>query len=138
MGSGLTFNCYFVGLDKTELKFMPFYKLIFALCLITVICGGALGFVTKQLTFALTAKAWGYMLILALTSTLVATGLLQRGIQLTDGATAAILSTFEPTTSFFFAAAILGEEVNAIHILGCGLIVLSVVVLARSKAGRER
>ena len=136
LASGLTFSCYFIGLDKTDLKYTPFHKLTFALCLITVLCVGPPALLTGQLTFNLTAKAWAYTVTLALVTTLGSAGLLQRGIQLTDGATAAILSTFEPLTSFVFAAAFLGEAVTLTQVIGCGLIALSVVVLTRAKVGK--
>ncbi|UQZ90254.1 EamA family transporter [Deltaproteobacteria bacterium Smac51] len=133
LASGLTFTCYFIGLDKTELKYMPFHKLTFALCLITSLSCGILGLLTGQLTLELTFQAWVCTVMLSVLTTLGAAGLLQRGIQLTDGTTAAILSTFEPITSFMFAAAILGEAITSSQLLGCGFIVMSVILLTSSK-----
>ena len=133
LASGLACAVYFIGIDKTGLKFTSPHKLLFALCCVSTLCTGALGLLTGQITFDLTATAWTYTIILAVTTTFGAAGLLQRGIQLTDGTTAAILSTFEPITSFMFAAVILGEAVTATQIISCGFILLSVVILTRTK-----
>ena len=132
--SGFTFAYYIICLDKSELKKMHYFKLSFYTCLVVGIVSGLYGTATGTLTFALSPKAWLYSGIVSLFVSVGAVTLLQLGIKYTGGATASILSTFEPITSVILGVLILGETLPLHKSLGILCIIASVLVITVTTA----
>ncbi len=78
-------------------------------------------------------------LYLALAVTATAYVLYMRGLRLIGAARATIVSTVEPLTATVLATALFAEPLTILKAVGGGLIVASVVLIARSEVGsRER
>ena len=135
--SSVTFAVYVIYLDKTDLKKMHYVKLSFYLCLCFIVVSGAYGLATRTLTFGLSAKAWFYALLVSFFTSILALPLLQVGIRLAGGTTAAILSTFEPITGVVLGVVVLGEELSTPKAIGCACILAGVLAITLSKPSRE-
>lgn len=74
-------------------------------------------------------KTWGFLLGLALFSTIMPIFMFMNGIQRLGASRAAILSSIEPVFTVTLAAALLGETPAAVQLVGGALIILSVILL---------
>ena len=135
--SGLFYAFHISYISASGIQDMYFFKLSFYLCLVMGAVCGAFGLATGNLTFDLSATAWGYALIVSFLTSVGAISLLQFGIRLTGPCTAAILSTLEPITSVILGVALLGEELTSPKGLGCLLILASVTVVTAWQNRRD-
>ena len=76
--------------------------------------------------------AWLVVLGLALVSTVVGAGAFLAGLRLTDPGRASLISTLEPVATATFALLFLGELLGPGQLLGGVLVLVAVVLIARS------
>jgi drug/metabolite transporter (DMT)-like permease len=131
--SGLTYAFFLVYIDKSEMKNMNHFKLSFWLSVMLAIFFGAYGIITGTLELNLTVKAWTLCVFNSILCAVVAVTALQLGIQFSGAATASILSTLEPITSFVLGALILGEGYSAAKIIGVVCVVIAVITVSLKK-----
>jgi drug/metabolite transporter (DMT)-like permease len=79
---------------------------------------------------AVTATGWGWLLSLAVVSTVVAVSLFFAGLKRVGPTSAAILSTAEPVVTVILAFLVFGELLGPLQLLGGGLVIVAVLVLA--------
>src|SRR5215210_4645234 len=79
---------------------------------------------------AVTATGWGWLLSLAVVSTVVAVSLFFAGLKRVGPRSAAILSTAEPVVTVILAFLVFGEVLGPLQLLGGGLVIVAVLVLA--------
>ena len=79
---------------------------------------------------AVTAAGWGWLLSLAVVSTVVAVSLFFAGLKRVGPSSAAILSTAEPVVTVILAFLVFGEVLGPLQLLGGALVILAVLVLA--------
>lgn len=84
---------------------------------------------TGGLGLGLTLAGWGWIVCIALVSTVVASTTFFAGLRRTGPSTASILSTFEPVATVGLAAVILGERLSVIQTVGAGLVLSSVLLV---------
>jgi len=84
---------------------------------------------TGGLSLDLTLAGWGWIVCIALVSTVVASTTFFAGLRHTGPSTASILSTFEPVATVGLAAVVLGERLGAIQVVGAGLVLSSVMLV---------
>ena len=84
---------------------------------------------TGGLGLSLTLAGWGWIVCIALVSTVVASTTFFAGLRRTGPSTASILSTFEPVATVGLAAVILGERLSVIQTVGAGLVLSSVLLV---------
>lgn len=136
LASGVTYAGYIILVDKTTLNDMDNFKLTFYLCafaaLVSLICALAEGNLTVT---EVTPKGWLISVFFSLTSTVGSLTLFQQGMKYVGPSTAAIMSTIEPITSVVLGILLLGEDITFLKILGCSLIVLSIILISRSVKG---
>jgi drug/metabolite transporter (DMT)-like permease len=77
----------------------------------------------------LTTAGWGWLVGLAVVSTVVAIGLFFAGLRRVGPTNAAILATVEPLVTALLAFAVFGETLGAVQIAGGVLIIVAVFVL---------
>ncbi|MDR2780158.1 MAG: DMT family transporter [Synergistaceae bacterium] len=131
--SGLTYAFFLVYVDKSEIKNMNHFKLSFWLSIMLTIFFGAYGAVTGTLALNLTAKAWILCAVNSVLCAVVAVTALQLGIQFSGAATASILSTLEPITSFALGVSILGEGYSTAKMIGVVCVVIAVITISIKK-----
>ncbi len=96
-----------------------------------LVSGGLLA--THGPSFPSTLSGWAFVSAIALISTVLAIAAFLVGLECVGPTNAATLSTVEPIVSVLLAASILGERVSPPMIVGGSMILLAVVILARSE-----
>lgn len=133
LASGVTYAGYIIMVDKTSLGKMDNMKLTFYLCFFAAITALVCSLVEGSLTIGdITPKGWVISVVFSLSSTVIALTFFQLGIHYVGSTTAAIMSTIEPITSVVLGILLLGESITPLKVLGCALIVTSIVLISRS------
>ena len=81
-----------------------------------------------------TATGWGWLLGLAVVSTVVAVSLFFAGLKRVGPTSAAILSTAEPVVTVVLAFLVFGELLGPLQLLGGALVIVAVLVLASHRS----
>jgi drug/metabolite transporter (DMT)-like permease len=87
----------------------------------------------KGLNMPQTLVGWGGILAIALISTVIAIITFFAGLKRVGPTNASMLSTFEPVTTVVLAAIVFGEEIGFMRVVGGFLILMAVVLLAKSE-----
>jgi drug/metabolite transporter (DMT)-like permease len=77
-----------------------------------------------------TAAGWGWLLSLAVVSTVIAVSLFFAGLKRVGPTSAAILSTTEPVVTVVLAFVVFGEVLGPLQLLGGAFVIAAVLVLA--------
>jgi drug/metabolite transporter (DMT)-like permease len=76
------------------------------------------------------AAGWGWLAGIAMVSTVAAVSLFFAGLKRVGPTTASILSTVEPVVTVLLAFLVFGELLGGLQLLGGGLVIAAVIVLA--------
>jgi drug/metabolite transporter (DMT)-like permease len=90
----------------------------------------------KGLNMPQTLVGWGGILAIALISTVIAIIAFFAGLKRVGPTNASMLSTFEPVTTVVLAAIVFGEEIGLMRVVGGVLILMAVILLAKSEFRR--
>ena len=112
IASGLTYAFYLVKMDKTGLVKMNALKLSFYLALFTTIEIFTMNLFMQDVVFKMDAIAYGLLLVLALSSSFLATVLLQKGVLLLGSTRASFICLLEPVTSMIMGILWLNEALT--------------------------
>ena len=112
IASGLTYAFYLVKMDKTGLVKMNALKLSFYLALFTTIEIFTMNLFMQDVVFKMDAIAYGLLLVLALSSSFLATVLLQKGVLLLGSTRASFICLLEPVTSMIVGILWLNEALT--------------------------
>ena len=129
--SGLTYAFYLVKMDKTGLVKMNALKLSFYLALFTTIEIFTMNLFMQDVVFKMDAIAYGLLLVLALSSSFLATVLLQKGVQLLGSTRASFICLLEPVTSMIVGILWLNEALTINKGLGGLAIIISLIIFLR-------
>lgn len=88
--------------------------------------------------FPATRTGWAAIALIVLFATLMPVVCFLAGLKRIGPTNAAILSTLEPVVTVFLAWLLLGETLKPLSMLGGGLILLAVLLLAQSELRRSR
>jgi drug/metabolite transporter (DMT)-like permease len=77
-----------------------------------------------------TAAGWGWLAGISVVSTVAAVSLFFAGLKRVGPTTASILSTVEPVVTVILAFLVFGELLGALQLVGGGLVIAAVLVLA--------
>ena len=80
-----------------------------------------------------TPLGWGWLLGIAVVSTVAAVSLFFAGLKRVGPTTASILSTVEPVVTVLLAFLVFGELLGALQLLGGAFVIAAVLVLARHR-----
>jgi drug/metabolite transporter (DMT)-like permease len=86
--------------------------------------------------FPATTPGWASVIAIALISTILAIMTFFAGLGRVGATNASTLSTVEPVVTVTLAAMVLGETISIMRVLGGTMIILAVIILARSEAPR--
>lgn len=87
----------------------------------------------RGLNMPQTLIGWGGILAIALLSTVIAIITFFAGLMRVGPTNASMLSTFEPITTVVLAAIVFGEEIGLMRMMGGVLILIAVILLAKSE-----
>lgn len=130
IASGLTFGSFMVAMDKSFLRRMDPFLVIFytagsmaaGLFLINIPLG--------QIVFDLPPRALFYTFLVSVTSSFFALILLQMGVRYLSATTAAVFSLLEPVSCAVAGAVWLGEGFTIHKLLGSVIILAAALVMA--------
>lgn len=131
IASGLTYAFYLVKMDKTGLVKMNALKLSFYLALFTTIEIFTINLFMQDVVFKMDAIAYGLLLVLALSSSFLATVLLQKGVLLLGSTKASFICLLEPVTSMIVGILFLGEALTLNKGLGGLAIIISLIIFLK-------
>jgi DME family drug/metabolite transporter len=80
--------------------------------------------------FAMPLSAWLWIAALVIVSTVTGFGFYTRGLKYLSASSASITATLEPVIATGFAFALLGEVIGLVQMLGGGLVIGAVILLA--------
>ena len=126
--SALTYAFYLVKMDKTGLVKMNALKLSFYLALFTTIEIFTMNLFMQDVVFKMDAIAYGLLLVLALSSSFLATVLLQKGVLLLGSTRASFICLLEPVTSMIVGILWLNEALTFNKGLGGLAIIISLII----------
>lgn len=131
IASGLTYAFYLVRMDKTGLVKMNALKLSFYLALFTTIEIFTINLFMQDVVFKMDAIAYGLLLVLALSSSFLATVLLQKGVLLLGSTRASFICLLEPVTSMIVGILWLNEALTFNKGLGGLAIIISLIIFLK-------
>lgn len=131
IASGLTYAFYLVKMDKIGLVKMNALKLSFYLALFTTIEIFTMNLFMQDVVFKMDAIAYGLLLVLALSSSFLATVLLQKGVLLLGSTRASFICLLEPVTSMIMGILWLNEALTFNKGLGGLAIIISLIIFLR-------
>lgn len=131
IASGLTYAFYLVKMDKTGLVKMNALKLSFYLALFTTIEIFTINLFMQDVVFKMDAIAYGLLLVLALSSSFLATVLLQKGVLLLGSTRASFICLLEPVTSMIVGILWLNEALTLNKGLGGLAIIISLIIFLK-------
>jgi drug/metabolite transporter (DMT)-like permease len=82
---------------------------------------------------AVSAAGWGWLAALSVVSTFAAVSLFFAGLKRVGPTTASVLSTVEPVVTVVLAFLVFGELLGVLQLVGGGLVIAAVIVLAGSR-----
>lgn len=131
IASGLTYAFYLVKMDKTGLVKMNAFKLSFYLALFTTIEIFTMNLFMQDVVFKMDILSYGLLLVLALSSSFLATVLLQKGILLLGSTRASFICLLEPVTSIIVGILWLNEALTFNKGIGGLAIIISLIIFLK-------
>ena len=131
IASGLTYAFYLVKMDKTGLVKMNALKLSFYLALFTTIEIFTINLFMQDVVFKMDAIAYVLLLVLALSSSFLATVLLQKGVLQLGSTRASFICLLEPVTSIIVGILWLNEALTFNKGLGGLAIIISLIIFLK-------
>ena len=131
IASGLTYAFYLVKMDKSGLVKMNALKLSFYLALFTTIEIFTMNLFMQDVVFKMDALSYGLLLVLALSSSFLATVLLQKGVLLLGSTRASFICLLEPVTSMIVGILWLNEALTCNKGLGGLAIIISLIIFLK-------
>lgn len=131
IASGLTYAFYLVKMDKSGLVKMNALKLSFYLALFTTIEIFTMNLFMQDVVFKMDVLSYTLLLALALSSSFLATVLLQKGVLLLGSTRASFICLLEPVTSMIVGILWLNEALTFNKGLGGLAIIISLIIFLR-------
>lgn len=131
IASGLTYAFYLVKMDKSGLVKMNALKLSFYLALFTTIEIFTMNLFMQDVVFKMDVLSCTLLLVLALSSSFLATVLLQKGVLLLGSTRASFICLLEPVTSMIVGTLWLNEALTLNKGLGGLAIIISLIIFLK-------
>ena len=131
IASGFTYAFYLVKMDKTGLVKMNALKLSFYLALFTTIEIFTMNLFMQEVVFKMDVLSYALLLVLALSSSFLATVLLQKGVLLLGSTRASFICLLEPVTSMIVGILWLNEALTFNKGLGGLAIIISLIIFLK-------
>jgi len=139
VGSGFSYAFYILYLERTQLRDIPVWTFAFWGSLGCLVAAGGLGISTNSLDVSgATVKGLLLLAIMVPLQSVLAVRFFQLGVRYSGSTAASLLSTMEPVTSAMLGMLILHESMSVIKFIGCGAIVLSVILVVLGTGRAEK
>ncbi len=127
--SGIVYAVYIVLLGKSNAKELNSFVLAFWISLLSSVEIGLIAFFSKNLVFRIDEIGWEAEIGMALTATVFALVLFQKGVFLCGEVKASLFSTFEPLTGIVIGVIVFNEVLSVKEVIGMAGILTAVVLL---------
>jgi len=139
VGSGFSYAFYILYLERTQLRDIPVWTFAFWGSLGCLVAAGGLGISTNSLDVSgATVKGLLLLAIMVPLQSVLAVRFFQLGVRYSGSTAASLLSTMEPVTSAMLGMLILHESMSVNKFIGCGAIVLSVILVVLGTGRTEK
>lgn len=129
LGTGFTWAAYALLGRYTSIRYPAWTSLFYAFAFGLVLLLPLQIFVKNTLALGTNWAGWGILLFLGLGPTLGGFGLYTVGLSQVPASVVTLIGTLEPVFSIIMAFFLFGERLDALQILGAGLILFSVILL---------
>lgn len=129
ISSGFFYAYYIVQVSHSKVNKIDVFVLNFYLASTAALIFFIIGIISGGLDFHM--KTYSFLASggIALVSTVLALTMFLKGIKIIGPSNAAILSTLEPIVSILLGVLILKEQLSTATVIGCVLIIISVIIL---------
>lgn len=127
--SSFTWSFYLLYAEKSGVLVEDKQSVAFFICGSLTLVGMIYGIATQSLKLGGVRKALLVILLISLLNNVFATILQQKGVEYVGAAKASIFGVFEPVSSIFFGALLLGEHLRPRQIVACGMIMVSITAM---------
>jgi len=139
VGSGFSYAFYILYLERTQLRDIPVWTFAFWGSLGCLLAAGGLGLSTNTLDVSgATVKGLLLLAVMVPLQSVLAVRFFQLGVRYSGSTAASLLSTMEPVTSAILGMLILHESMSVNKFIGCGAIVLSVILVVLGTGRAEK
>ena len=132
LGAALIYSIYILVGSKITKQVTAIQSSTVVIVSAAIVSGGLVAI--EGPAFPETASGWGSVIAIALISTILAIVTFFAGLERVGPMNASTLSTVEPAVTVVLAAMVLGETISFFRIIGGMMIILAVIILARSEA----
>lgn len=129
--AGFSYAIYVIGTASPKLKTIDSFVMSFYISLIVAVADGVVSIFTNSFSNSISFIGIMYIILLALISTVISLMTFLKGVRIIGPTNAALFSTVEPIVSLILGAIILGEKINIFTISGVGIIIITMILLAR-------
>lgn len=136
LASGLTYALYIVWIEKMQLIKINSARLIFYLSLTSIVymlLFNLLRIDMFTINLDISLLGYFYILFIGILIYVFAMAFVVTGTKLLGSVTISMISLFEPVSSVVFGFLLLNEYVSITNIIGCALIIISIIKLMRTK-----
>lgn len=139
VGSGFSYAFYILYLERTQLRDIPVWTFAFWGSLGCLVAAGGPGLSTNSLDVSgATGKGLLLLAIMVPLQSVLAVRFFQLGVRYSGSTAASLLSTMEPVTSAMLGMLILHESMSINKFIGCGAIILSVILVVLGTGRTEK
>lgn len=131
--SGVVYAAHILYIDKSGLNSMYPFKITFYCAVFSSIYLFAAGMIWGNLTFAMTARGWGFTALVAFFVSFLANTFIPIGVKYAGPTVTSIVGMFEPITSVILGILILNEPITLKNILACAFILAGVLIVTIAK-----
>lgn len=132
--SGIIYAVYIVLLGKSDVKELNSFVLAFWISLLSAAEIGLIAFFSKNLVFRLDVIGWAAEVGIALTATVFALVLFQKGVFLCGEVKASLFSTFEPLSGIVIGVFVFHEVLSIKEMIGMvGILIAAVLLVIPTK-----
>ena len=135
--SGVAYAGYVILMDKGGVRDLHPMAISFYCCCVASVIIGIYGAATSQLTVDITPKGWFFMFLMAMCVSVGANSMIPVAVKHVGPTATSILGMFEPISTVILGFVVLNETVTARGLLGCGLVIVAVVLLTL-ESSREK
>jgi len=136
LGAAFIYSIYILVGSKIAKQVTAIQSSTVVIVSAAVISGGLVAI--KGPAFPATASGWASVIAIALISTILAIVTFFAGLERVGPTNASTLSTVEPAVTVVLAVMVLGETISCLRIVGGIMIILAVIILARSEVPRNQ
>jgi drug/metabolite transporter (DMT)-like permease len=128
-GSALFYAIWLLGMDYSVVRTFHPLQTAFYSSLVAAVAAFIYGIAADKLNLNMTGQAWVYSIIVSLVISVAGVSLLKLAVDKCGATTTSIICMLEPISGVFFGWLILGETLSTANVVGCVLILMSVVLV---------